>query len=564
MAGSKLTPLDVVRERVRDSIDIPYLDSLYNQALYLVGASTQQAVNSSGGDIPWYADINVNELEIGRSRRMLSAVHIVTSRLLSNELAIDVREVPDGVDDALESYFRRRMEGGCGEGGWVDDIKRAGIAGNALGMGVVQVGLVTDRKSGYQKVTVKSVKPWYCIFDAAQQDVLDSDFVCFVNHYSVERARKMFPNADVEKFARSVKDSPSAFKRKIVRVLEYYDKGDEDYAPTRVLMLGTLDSKIFEVEPNVFECLPVAVCLGWDSPASSRPHGRVMKEVATELAIHDLERRWDDEIRNGLGVDVVDVTSLDENGVRRWEEGSPNVKIRQTQRLTEDPIKRIPNRPLDTNVLERLRHLTQVYQVESGISELDRGLMSSKRITASEIDYMANVSQANKGHEAEQITLFLKRLAEVVLHIGTKFDRCPLTVKVRSSYAKVNDPGEPRSWLVNLVGDYEYRVYVDAQALTKTDLMYQQQMNLAQLRDALPLVGRTIDELWFTMRWLELIGEEDPSAALKHNAPPVVGPDPGGTVPNPMEQAAAQQIPTPGGVQRIEDAARAGVRGMAA
>lgn len=542
-----LTKIDKIIERVRESIDVSHSDLLYNQSLYLVGAERRSTVTSKAGELPYYPNINLTELEIGRSRRMLNAVHIVTSRLLSSELAVDIEGVPEIVEEAMVALFKKRLEGEYGNGGWIEDIRSAGSDGNALGTGVVQVGLETDERSGFQQVSCTYHRPWYVVLDSNESNLLKSKFVCFVHHVGVDDAEELFPGK-AEQWARIVRDSSSGSKRKVVRIYEYFDKADKKSAATRALILGSLDSNVYKVEANVFECLPMALCLGWTSPVQGRPFGRVLKEIAIEQAIHSAERRWQDDIENGAGAVIVDVKSLDENDVRRWNDGEKNVKIRQTNSITENPIKRVPSQELDANLLQYLQYQANSYSVESGLSELDRGVMQSRRTTATEVDYVQNISNANRGHEALQVTLFLRRLAELVFHIGRKFDRAPISIKLKGNPVKLNDPSVPDSWLDNIIGDNDYRVLVDTEALTSTDSRYKKAMELASLRELAPLVGQTIDPVQYTKKVLELVGEGEYQDWLL-NAQPM---------------APQGQLPQQGGVPRVEDVARAGIRQDAA
>ena len=244
----------------------------------------------------------------------------------------------------------------------------------------------------------------------------------------------------------------------------------------------------------------------------------------------------------------MDVKSLDENDVRRWSDGEKNVKIRQINSLTDNPIKRVPNQPLDANLLQYLQYQANSYSVESGLSELDRGVMQSRRTTATEVDYVQNISNANRGHEALQVTLFLRRLAELVFFIGRKFDRAPITIKLKGNSVKLNDPSVPDSWLDNIIGESEYRVLVDTEALTSTDSRYKKAMELASLRELAPLVGQTIDPIAYTKKVLELVGDSNYDDWLIQ----------------PQQPQMPGQLPQQGGVPRVEDVARAGIRQGAA
>lgn len=518
-----------------------YAESLYAQYLLALGIERQSDHRFVADELPYFPALHIEAVELGRSRRMLSSIHMMTSRLLSSVPAIKVDGVLSIEAEVIEQFISQRMNGKYGECSWIEDIQAAGCDGNALGIGVLQIGTELDDYDS-PKVQVSYVEPWNTLFDGNERNLVKSPWVCFVHHMSVEEAQSHFKEA--REYAFQV-GSESSLPVNVVRIYEYYDQGiyagGKKTKPTRALILGNLNSGVHKVEANPFACLPVAICTGYTNGAVNRPYGRITNEANIEAMIHLIERKFIDSLDRRNGV-LYDPQSIDEDDLLAWIEGETSL-VAMKQGLDKPPMFPIPQEELSSTDFHLMDYYKGSHNEQSNISDLDRGVPMSKRMTALEIQQLMSQSNSNRSLEAKQQALFLRRLFEKVLVIAKQYDRSPLVIDFKGTDVTINDPANPSLSIDKFLQNH-FAVYVDAEALMSNDKTYKQAMDVAQLRELQPLVGQTINQVEYTKELLRLLGREDSKLLVEQ--PPSL-----------PEQVNLQQP----GQQRPEDIVREQIRG---
>ena len=537
----KLTSAEFAVERIEEGMDVSHAESLYTQALYLLGIqNTVGAEFAKHGGWPVFPDVVIRQLELGVQRKMLSTIHMMVSRLLSSQMGVKLRGLDPIRAEVLRQYVKTRIEG---DGGMAD-IRAAGRDGVALGIGALFIGLEDDLE-GHQKVCFQHVRPWYVLIDGHTRNLRKAKWICAIHHLPVWEAEEMF-GAKAREFAFAVEDDSEARKKKreVVRVWEYWDLGFKGGQPTRILFLGHPQSEHFKREANNFGCLPVAICQGWDGVVTSRPYGRVANSIATESMANEVLRSIRSTVSSGKGATVVHADALDMSDVTRWASGEENVFIRQTKQVKEPPMTRVPAAEIPPSNLQYLSMLDRQYADESIVTDLDKGVPMSRRTTATEVDYLVGVSNANKTYETQQIAEFMRELATKILMIGGKFDRSTFHVEQYRNEVAINT-SDPRSTLGAIINQEHYEVLVDTDSLTANDDRLKRALRLSELRELAPLVGQTISPQEYTSLIIEALDLDKSLIIQQQPAMPQMG---GG-------------IPDPGGQPKPEDVARAAFRG---
>jgi hypothetical protein len=477
-------------------------------------------------------------MEVGKSREMLNSIHILTSRLLSSQVGIKVTGCHKVTASVMEQFFRNRLD----SGNWIEDVRSCGRDILALGLGVAAVGLEEDPKSGLQKISVRHHEPWYTIFDLYQNHLERAGWVCFIHHLSPDEAIKLgFKLHDVEVNHFTVMndgdgDSYGNSTRPVVRVFEYFDH------QTRCLILGALDSGIIKRTDNLFGCLPFVVGTGHYSPVLAKPYGRVFSEGASSEFLNQIQVAWKRQLGSSKRMIEINADRLDKGDLNLWKEGKTEI-VKVIDAIEGSAIEYHAAQPVDPNILAALQYARGQYRSASNLSDMDRGQMASRRVSATEVDTLQSITNANRTSEVESITSFIRRLAEKVFEIGKVWDSAPLVVDIMGSEVTINDPAEPNSRLSLVFDESEYRVLVDSDSLTANDDRTKKAMALAELRELEPFAqAGTIPIEKLARRKLEIMGE-DPSE-WNIGGPP----------------KAQSPLPQQGGQPRVEDIARGQLR----
>lgn len=531
----KLTKVEVAIKRIKGGIDKDFSNSLYDQMRYAMGVDTSWSPPEQQDDIPFYPELVMNSIEIAQSRTLMRSIQIMVSKLLSNQLGMRVTKAPLILQEVMQQYFQTRMIGdGTADGGWIEELRAAGSDGNALGVGVVQIGLEEDHKSGMQKTTVRRHSPWYVVFSPYVKNLSKTDWICFVHHLSPEDAEELFSEELARRFRKAaIRTQASGEQVDLVRVYEYFDLGVKGGDPTRILILGDLAVKLGDPRVkrslNDFEVLPFAVCTGWESPILKRPFGRIINELPHEVARRKSERRIHQTL-DQPPILVIDEKAINDEDLESYKKGIPMKYLRYKSESgnANTVVARIPGAEVSDNEWAHLQYTDQAQTKASGISEMERGVQSSKRQTRFETMALMNVGDINKSFEVFQQTIFVKRFLDKLFVIAKKFDKTPFSIMVQGQTVEFNQPGVQDSWLSEFLGE-DYEIKVDVESLTGPDDDLKMSRKLAKLQSLAPEVAAgLINAQKYARRKLEIMGEDDIQEWLQSGPVPGSLPQQGG------------------------------------
>lgn len=506
-----------ITKRVSAGVDNDYLTSLYKQACYAFGESWnkgQTGSTSSDGDWAEFPDIVVKSLEIGSSRRILGAQFIGLSRILYTNPKPFFPQVDKATQLVRQQFLKARWRGdGYADGQWDSHIERAYMDGDGLGVGHVQIGLVSNPKTGFQRVTLKHIPAWQCVFDRHARHPAQARWVCFQHYLDPEDAVEMFGDV-AEQHIVNLWDSSTSTSFQVVRIYEYYDLGIGGAEPTMAVFLGSFKNEPFSVTENPFGCLPWASYVHFVAPGMRRPVGRIALQMSTQEGLNELERYIRSTIKRGAAVDIVDADALDESDLRQFNAGNPNIRIKRVSRTDTKVWERIPAHEIPQTILIAKDLYERQLTSESGVTDFDRGTGFSTQRTATETNLVDTRSQIQGSWSKRQAVLFYQRLFETVTKIAAQYDRDPVELDVFGTNVLVNNPEVPESSIAEFLREPSF-IEIDQDSLDYRDVKAERAERLAllnQIADAVQM--GLVNPVWYATEKLKAIGETNEKEAL--------------------------------------------------
>lgn len=165
----------------------------------------------------------------------------------------------------------------------------------------------------------------------------------------------------------------------------------------------------------------------------------------------------------------------------------PNtVFLRSTQPLPQPLIK--VERSDVTNADMALREmLERQFAVDSGLTDLDRGVLQASERTKAENEMAQAGAQQNQSASRLQLMVFLSELGDLVTHIARDWDRSPTWVDVFGSNLLLNDPSEPLMSLANWFAEPS-QVRIAEESLTSGDDTSRRLRRIAEMDAMVPYV----------------------------------------------------------------------------
>jgi len=548
--GGGLTSGELINERLVQSFDPIYRNSLYQQMRYAFGENWRkdQAAASAtldGHTFPDYPDILVRYQEIGRSRRILNSQFIGLSRVMYSDPEPEFPQVDKYTAEVRKQFFLSRYRGdGMQDGEWAEDMAAAYMDGDGLGVGFVQVCLRTNPKTGEQQVSLRHSPAIFTLWDRYERSPGRARWICFVRYLPIDDAALIFGEETALANVRTVYDGHTTYGVKVVRYFEYYDMGSGNARPTRAIILNELSNPPWSIEENVFECLPFAYYTHLYVPMMRRPVGRIAMQMNTQEAINEIERALRKALRSPQ-FSIADVSQLDEEDLKAVNAGDSARIVRWKAKPghTQDPFVRVPGSDVSPSVLKLLEVMDQQFTADSGVTDFDRGVQPGASRTLGEDMLVDQRGQTQSSWSELQAMRFHVRCVKKVLAIAALFDRDPVTLDIFGRNYTVNRPDAPASTMNHWLGDPS-EVIINTDSLRYQDVQQVRLQRLQQLLEVGPFVGRALSLPWYAEELAKALGEQDPKQAVDpsalQGAAPVAG--------QPSQPVAPAGVPVQPGV----------------
>lgn len=483
---SLLTHPDDLRTVLSESCDPTEYARLYDQLRTMMGAESQSGGAYTGSGLPFFEDIRPTHLTLGKSRRILQNQLVDLARVRYAEIEPSFSGVDPMVGEAMRGYWSARASGrtlspasSAQSSGWTDEIDRAFLEGNALGVSFLQVGLLgTDQ--GTRRVHLRHVSPLQTVWDRHVSDPHAGRFVAFAHLLPVDLAAQRYGQAAMNHVRTLVGAGERAMK--VVRVLEVFDKGIAGKDSTYTVLLDDFNGPVLQQSANPFGLLPMAAYVHFSLPGLRSPLGRVALQAPTQEAINEIESVLDTAIKQHPFT-VIDTDLVDDSDLARLNSNDRPAYVRMRRPDVSDrrlPYYSVPGAAVHPQLFERMQMLQEQLNAESGVSDMARGNLMPERRTATEIEMLAQQSGATGTWPLRQLTRWMRRTVETVMHLAKGFDDDPVRVNVGNVDMILNDPADPRTWLSNLFDD-QAEVQISEEAVLYADGIRKRSERLLQL-----------------------------------------------------------------------------------
>ncbi len=511
-----LTPIDEIHAALREAYIPEYYSSLYRQIKYAFGERWEEdggPVGGDDGDFPDFPAVKVRQLPIGQSRRILNAQFVDLARNMYSPGDPEFPDVDRLIGQVRKGFFRKRSE----QGEWDTARAAAFMEGNGLGVGFLQMGVVTNPKTGKKRVHLRHSPTCLTLWDPHQPSAGNATYVCFVQDLPLNQAIATYgPSIEAHK---TVTKTRTGHELRTVRIFEYYDMGLGRWDATACVIAGRMTNEPIRRKASPWrDRLPFAYYEHLLPPMAARPIGRIPLMMPTQEAINEIEA-YLRTCSKKRPVDVIDPKFVDPNDLARVENGTSNV-LRALVPIPagQKALDRIPAESISPTAMQLYGILQQQFNEDSGTTEYDRGGQPEGARTAFEARSIQQGTARQGGWTDKQAAAFAVRTVEVVEAAAIVGDEDPFELNVLGHTIPFNDPAQPASDIAGFLS-MPTRVLVDEASLRKQDALQEGATRVQQLQALAPLVGGAIDPQWFAGEMLRAIGEQNPETALVKTPP---------------------------------------------
>lgn len=516
-----LSKAEQIHSRIAEGLDVDDLKRLYRFASYAFGDKLDTAIagGSADGEWPDFPDQVVRIVEIGQTKRILTNQLIGLSRVMYAPPRPRFPQLDPPTAEVRTAFFMTRMTGdGYPDGEWQSELERAVLEGDSLGYAAVQIGLVTNPRTGMQRVTARHIPVWQWIYDRHARDPLKSRWVTIQHYLDPEDAKVLYGEKAVEGMVTQLYDNASATSFSVVKVYEYYDIGIGRAEPTYAVMIGSVTAKPIKIAKNPFGCIPLAIYVQNMVSGRYKPLGRIEQQIPIQEALNDIERSKRMSLKR-FSVDVVDQDALDPDDLKRHMAGNPNVLVKRIKKSEGTVWERFPAPEYPRSLSEMGADYERELNSASGVTDADRGNLNQTQRTATENQLIDMRSQVQGSWTKRAVVMFYRRLIEKVLKVAELYDRDPIVIDFQGRRVLLNDPGQPASFISNFLKEYS-RPEIDEDSLTYRDVKAEGAEKIAKLNQLMPLVqAGIIDPLWLATEMLKALDVGDPKVALRQMQP---------------------------------------------
>jgi hypothetical protein len=539
----KLTTPENIQARLLNGYDKGYYDSLWKQACMAFGEPGQESLlagGSGGKRFPDFPDLTPTMAEVGTSKRILNTQFITLSRVMYSDPEPEFLGVDKITGKIRQEFYKARSCGEeYGDGDWATQFNSAFMDGDGLGTGVVQIGLKTNPKTGYRRVHARHSPIFQTLWDRNERSIGRARWIAFLQYIPLDVAEAQFGKKFAADNRHEMTESGTEEPIECVRILDYWDIGYGKGEPTHALIADDLDGEVIQREENPYGCLPVAFYEHLLIPGMRRALGRIPLLMAGQEALNQAERYMREAMKRP-GFTMIGAELFEEADFERVVAGEGGL-IRTERPINQGEViaQFVPGEEVSQTTLAYMQMLEKDFTANAGVTEFDRGSNPEQSRTLGENQLVDERSKVQSNWSALQAAKMHRRAVEVAMKVAAVGDNDPVEISLDGVRVTINDPQDSRMSIATWLEE-PATVIVDEESLGKSDLMREQAMQTQKLMTLQPLIGQTIDPLWWTDELLKAQGI-DPREAKMEPAPMQVGPDGAPVDPNMTAQEAGVQ-----------------------
>lgn len=509
------TPKELVRRRLYESFDQQYWDAVYREQCKAVGLEPWGAGSAltRHKDIPYYPDVFAGAKEVGRIRKTLQSSQVAMSRVMSN----DPEPVFSGLDriysQVRTQFWDTRYQGADFEAGaWGQELGDAWLEGENHGLGVVEVGLMTNRGTGRQRVHLRH-SPATCTFlDPYVRNLRRSQSIGFVEWMSETRARQLYPGHVTDSDVLTPRHAGMTAQQsvRLVPVLRYYDTGLEGHDPAMAVYIGGIDKGPAWFGPNPYgRFIPAAFQMGFLPPGMRRPLGRVALQDDAEKSLQTVIDALKVSTRDGRGLRAVDTNLVGEQAWQDYRDGKVDmIELENSPEKGKDVFYDALPMPIPDAWIRLYAIFDQEFTQQAQLSDLDRGSQTRTARTKFELQQIQASLAANGSGTTKRTIDFLAETVRKVMRVASVYDRDPVSLVVDGTLVDFNVEGKPSSSMSQYCSK-DVPVTLNRQSLLSGDDDNKARVNMERLAQMAPYVGRGIDPNRFLLELLRVLNYDD-------------------------------------------------------
>lgn len=507
-----LTSRDDIVGRLKEWYDPEYYDSMYRQMKYAFGEpwdANYQSAGVSGGRFPHWPDINVKNLLVAQSRRILTSQFIGLSKVMYNDPEPEYPSLDAMTAESRKQFLLNRWR----QTNWSQEEQCAFMEGDGFGIGFLQIGLIKGPK-GKQMITARHSPTLLTLGDRNERNPSRWKGICFVHYVPAAEAKKRW-GSQIDGYVQKQFDGQQSQPIEAVRIFEYLDMGYAGGSATRALIPGDFDNEPLDRSDNTCQCLPFSSYIHFLAPGMRRPTGRVVLQMAIQEGFNEIEDYMRSVMVGGKGFDVATVEHYEPQDIKAVRNGDDIrlVRRKQPQDVT-GPWERVPPAQLSADVFNRIEYLERRFNEASGVTDFDTGNLSSTQRTLGENQLVDQRGQVQGSWSVRQMIAFREQTFTVAAKMAGMFDRDETTIEYFGGQVPVNVEQFPES-TAEAFCSQEARPVISEESMTYQDQKVKNELRRRQLMELLPLVQMGMyNPRWWAEEVLKTIGEKDTRKAI--------------------------------------------------
>lgn len=464
---------------------VDYYDFLREQQsfLYLGETGGDYAATWPYGerDLPSYPDVPPRRKNLAKSNRILNTAVIAASRMMGSDPLPTWMDIDPMTHEFRQEAFQRRYR----EQEMQEDTLRGWWDGYNLGVGAVQTGFLD--KDGGQVPGTAHINVTCLAWDPLCPSPVESDWIAATRFLPLEDAQAMYPSIGTQRTCQLITNQ-MGISMEVVRIVEYWHRGNVAFAPTYCVFAGQLDYGPVRHQSNPWgNMIPVALYVHLCPPGMQRPVGQVWLQMASQIQLHEIEADMHDKFINGKSIDLIDPSKMDKQDWKKVKKGEQRFIKLEPGTDGQVAFVRIPEQQIAAASLQLLQYMESRTQEESGMNDLERGAPLSGERSATEISVLDARSQMNQAYVARQTALYMTRFVTILSKAFKIGDTAPCLVEYDGQPYVINGMDDENLLELTMaaVFDQETMVRVDQDSLTTAQSLQRKRAKAADFMQVL-------------------------------------------------------------------------------
>lgn len=479
------------------SVDVRRIALGQKQARYvLTGAWDDRLAGSVamyGEEWPWYADVDPEYVEGGRSNKILNANRQSKSRLLTGDVEPESQGVSRFTSACRKAWFKTRWRGVGNGNPWRAHMFRYFDNYHLYGTGWIYASLTQNLETGKDCADVKSVHSQNVLYDRMAVDPSTSPWVAVRHIMPVIQAEAWLKAEGIDpRRAREntehVESVGFSQAYPVTVIIEFYSLAFAGHEATRMVFVRSFRDEPLKRTKNPWgNRLPLRAMVNNLLPGARYPAGLAFTALKTQVIINEIERGVLNRMRQP-GITLWNDSKLNQQDVKNYMAGLNGGNIRldggAKDETLENLLMRVPGVALSDAEVEALSHFEQQFGEDSALTEIDQNSMLQSSRTLGEIQQMQSAGASNRAFDDQNVKEGLVSMCHAVFWAG-KDDDDPCDITVDMSFAKQ----PPRQLTVNggdgvdckAMLERDGEIVIDVSALSSTDASAKRNNRLMEL-----------------------------------------------------------------------------------